>query len=133
MSHARRASQRGQETLQAILVVALVLLPMLVAILTFATLVHTSIATQAAAAAGARAAGVAGEFGAEEMGRVADELQANGIDAATCRIDASAQTVQLDQPIRVTVACPEHVGIPFLFERDVQLTSTVVARGEVNR
>jgi Flp pilus assembly protein TadG len=129
----RRTGQRGQETLQAILVVALVLLPMLVAILTFATLVHTSIATEAAAAAGARAAGVAGQFGAEEMDRVAEELQANGIDASACRVDASAQTVRLDQPIRVTVACPQHVGIPFLFERDVQLSSTVVARGEVNR
>ena len=125
--------QRGQETLQAILVVAFVLLPMLVAILTFGTLVHASIATQAAAAAGARAAGVAGGFGRDEAGRVADELHSNGIDAATCRVDASAASVQLDQPISVTVACPQHVGIPFLFERDVQLTATVVARGEVNR
>jgi len=127
------SSQRGQETLQAILVVALVLLPMLVAILTFGTLVHASIATQAAAAAGARAAGVAGGFGPAEANRVAAELQSNGIDAATCRVDASAQSVQLDQPISVTVACPQHVGIPFLFDRDVELTATVVARGEVNR
>jgi hypothetical protein len=130
---ARTSSQRGQETLQAILVVALVLLPMLVTILTFATLVHTSIATEAAAAAGARAAGVAGEFGSDEVSRIDDELRSNGVDAAACRIDATARTLQLDQPIRVTVACPEHVGIPFLFERDVQLTSSVVARGEVNR
>jgi hypothetical protein len=129
----RRQALRGQETLQAILVVALVLLPMLVAILTFATLVHTSIATEAAAAAGARAAGVAGEFGADEVSRIDDELRSNGIDARGCRIDATARILQLDQPIRVTVACPQHVGIPFLFERDVQLTSSVVARGEVNR
>ena len=125
--------EHGQETLQAILVVAFVLLPMLVAILTFGTLVHASIATQAAAAAGARAAGVAGGFGPDEAGRVDGELRSNGIDAATCRVDASAGTVQLDQPISVTVACPQHVGIPFLFERDVELTATVVARGEVNR
>jgi len=129
----RRVAERGQETLQAILVVALVLLPMLVAILTFGTLVHASIATQAAAAAGARAAGVAGGFGPAEAGRVAAELQSNGLDAGTCRVDASARAVQLDQPISVTVACPQHVGIPFLFERDVELTATVVARGEVNR
>lgn len=129
----RRLYQRGQETLQAILVVALVLLPMLVGILTFATLVHTSIATQAAAAAGARAAGVAGGFGPAEAGRVADALRSNGIDATGCRVDASATTANLDEPISVTVACPQHVGIPFLFERDVELTATVVARGEVNR
>ena len=126
-------AQRGQETLQAILVVALVLLPMLVAILTFATLVHTSIATQAAAAVGARAAGVAGGFGPDEAARVADELRSNGIDATGCRVGASAGSVELDQPISVTVACPEHVGIPFIFERDVELTATVVGRGEVNR
>jgi Flp pilus assembly protein TadG len=129
----RRAREGGQETLQAILVVALVLLPMLVGILTFGTLVHASIATQAAAAAGARAAGVAGGFGPDEVDRVAEELRSNGIDATSCRIQPSAAGVQLDQPISVTVACPQHVGIPFLFERDVDLTSTVVARGEVNR
>lgn len=129
----RTQTQRGQETLQAILVVALVLLPMLVAILTFGTLVHASIATQAAAAAGARAAGVAGGFGPDQVSRVAGALRSNGIDADACRVGASAGTVQLDQPISVTVACPQHVGIPFLFERDVELTATVVARGEVNR
>ena len=129
----RTRSQRGQETLQAILVVALVLVPMLVGILTFATLVHTSIATQAAAAAGARAAGVAGGFGPDQASRVVDELRSNGIDASACHVGASASTVALDKPISITVACPEHVGIPFLFEQNVELTSTVVSRGEVNR
>jgi hypothetical protein len=134
MSPAPRLSrQRGQETLQAVLVVALVLLPMLVAILTFATLVHTSIATQAAAAAGARAAGVAGEFGGDEMLRVAGELRSNGIDPATCSIAAGARVVGLDEPIPVTVSCPDEVGIPFFLQQRVVLTSTVVGRGEVNR
>jgi len=133
MPHVPRRTQRGQETLQAILVVSLVLLPMLVGILTFATLVHASIATQAAAAAGARAAGVAGEFGPEQFDRVIAELRSNGIDATGCTIASSAGTVRLDQPISITVQCPQHVGIPFLFERDVSLTSTVVGRGEVNR
>jgi Flp pilus assembly protein TadG len=132
---ARRARRRqhGQETLQAILVVALVLLPMLVGILTFSALVHMSIATQAAAAAGARAAGVAGEFGEEQLGAVVGELRANDIDPNACSIAGSSGTVRLDQPISVTVRCPQHVGIPFLFERDVQLSATVVGRGEVNR
>jgi hypothetical protein len=125
--------QRGQETLQAILVVSLVLLPMLIGILTFGTLVHASITTQAAAAAGARAAGVAGEFGPDQLDRVTTELRSNGIDAGACAIASSSGTVALDQPITITVACPQHVGIPFLFERDVQLSATVVGRGEVNR
>lgn len=130
---APRRAQKGQETLQAILVVSLVLLPMLVAILTFATLVHMSIATQSAAAAGARAAGVAGEFGPDQLDAVVAALRSNDIDATSCTIASSSGTVQLDQPISVTVQCPEHVGIPFLFERDVELSATVVGRGEVNR
>ncbi|HZS15141.1 MAG TPA: hypothetical protein VFC09_11125 [Candidatus Dormibacteraeota bacterium] len=129
----RLRAQRGQETLQAILVVSLVLLPMLVGILTFSTLVHTSIATQAAAAAGARAAGVAGEFGPDELGAVLTALRSNDIDPNACVISSSAGTVDLDQPISITVQCPEHVGIPFVFERDVQLSATAVGRGEVNR
>jgi Flp pilus assembly protein TadG len=129
----RRRDQRGQETLQAILVVSLVLLPMLVGILTFSTLVHASIATQAAAAAGARAAGVAGEFGPDQLDAVLAALRSNDIDPNACIIASSSGTVRLDQPISVTVRCPEHVGIPFLFERDVQLGATVVGRGEVNR
>jgi Flp pilus assembly protein TadG len=129
----RRRDQRGQETLQAILVVSLVLLPMLVGILTFSTLVHASIATQAAAAAGARAAGVAGEFGPDQLDAVLAALRSNDIDPNACIIASSSGTVRLDQPISVTVRCPEHVGIPFLFERDVQLSATVVGRGEVNR
>jgi Flp pilus assembly protein TadG len=128
-----RRTQSGQETLQAILVVSLVLLPMLVGILTFATLVHASIATQAAAAAGARAAGIAGEFGPDQLGRVTAELRSNGLDASACSIASSSGSVRLDQPISITVQCPQHVGIPFLFERDVSLTATVVGRGEVNR
>jgi len=129
----RRREQRGQETLQAILVVSLVLLPMLMGILTFSTLVHASIATQAAAAAGARAAGVAGEFGPDQLDAVIAALRSNDLDANSCIIASSSGTVRLDQPISITVRCPEHVGIPFLFERDVQLAATVVGRGEVNR
>jgi hypothetical protein len=130
---ASSAGQRGQETLQAILVVALVLLPMLVAIITFGTLVHASIATEAAASAGARAAGVAGEFGEAEITRIADELRSNGIDPATCRVQPPPRTVALDEPIPVTVACPQEVGIPFFLQGNVTLSSTVVGRGEVNR
>jgi hypothetical protein len=128
-----RGAQHGQETLQTILVVAFVLVPVLVAIITIAGLVHVYIAAQAAAASGARAAGAAGGFGSAQITRVDDELRGNGVDPAGCTVSASAGAVALDQPISVTVDCPQHVGIPFLFERDVTLSSTFVARGEVDR
>ena len=130
---ARRRAQDGQETLQTILVVAFVLVPVLVAIISIAGLVHVYIAAQAAAASGARSAGSAGGFGSDQMTRVEDELRGNGVDPTGCSVTASSAAVRLDQPISVTVDCPEHVGIPFLFERDVQLSSTFVARGEVDR
>jgi hypothetical protein len=128
-----RPDEQGQETLQTIIVVAFVLLPILISILTFGSLIHVYIGSQAAAAAGARAAGTGGGFGPDQLQRVDEELRANGIDPAGCTVTASAAVVLLDQPISVTVRCPQHVGIPFLFERDVDLTSTFVARGEVNR
>jgi hypothetical protein len=126
-------AQTGQETLQAILVVAFVLLPLLVAVITFGSIIHDDIAAQAAAAAGARSAGADGGFGAAEYARVADELTSNHIDPAQCDVTASSAVVDLGQPISVTVSCPEHVGIPFLLQQDIRLHSTFVARGEVNR
>lgn len=133
MQRAGRRGEDGQETLQTILVVAFVLMPVLVAIITIGGLVHVYIAAQGAAASGARSAGAAGGFGAAQMARVESELRGNGVDPTTCTVRASSATVGLDQPISVTVDCPKHVGIPFLFERDVQLSSTFVARGEVDR
>jgi hypothetical protein len=133
VSGRHRQGQRGQETLQAILVVALVLLPVLVSILTLGSLVRTDLGARAAAAAGARAAGTAGGFGPAELDRVERELRGDGLDPSGCAVSATAATVTLDQPIGVTVRCPQHVGIPFLLERDVEVGGTVVGRGEVNR
>jgi len=129
----KHSRQDGQETLQAIIVVAFVLLPILVSILTLGSFVHVYVGTQGAAAAGARAAGTAGEFGPAQRNRVDEELRANGIDPAACSVSASAAVVTLDQPISVTVTCAQHLGIPFLLTEDIPLRSTYVARGEVNR
>lgn len=132
---APRAGESGQETLQAILVVSGVLLPVLVAIISFGAAIHVYIGAQGAAAAGARAAGAHGQFGPPERQRVLAELRANGIDPARCTVDASATQVGLDQPISVTVRCPEDIGIPFVLGSPfhVELASTFVSRGEVNR
>ena len=129
----RRTSVRGQETLQTILVVAFVLLPVLIAIFTFGSIIHTYIGAQAAAARGARNAGAVGGFGPAEFATVTDELVANGIDPNQCSISATAAEVSLGQPIGVTVNCPQHVGIPFLVDDNVNLSSTFVGRGEVNQ
>lgn len=131
--HRRGSGEYGQETLQGILVVAFVLLPVLVSIITFGSLIHVYIGAQAAAAAGARAAGNAGGYGAAQQQRVDEELRSNGIDATQCSVTPSALTAALDDPIAVTVSCPQHVGIPFLFERDVAMESTFVARSQMNR
>jgi len=128
-----RPTQCGQETLQAILVVALVLLPVLVSMLSLATLVHADLGARAAAAAGARAAASAGGFGPAQLDRVERELRSGGLDPAACTVSATAATVSLDEPIGVTVRCPRHVGVPFLLERDVEVGTTAIGHGEVNR
>ena len=113
---------------------SLVLIPVLVGIITIASLVHVYIAAQAAAAAGARAAGTAGGFGPAERTRVEEELRGNGVDPSGCTVSPSAISVGLDQPISVTVSCPQQVGIPFLpIDPKVTLSSTFVARGEVDK
>lgn len=125
-------SERGQETLQAILIFAFVLLPVIVAIFTFGSLIHLYIGAQAAAASGARSAGSAGGFGPDQSAAIDDELRSNDIDPSGCSITVSSSSVGLGEPIAVTVSCPQHVGIPFLLDRDVTVSSTFVSRGEVN-
>jgi hypothetical protein len=110
-----------------------VLLPVLVGILTLASMVHTDIAARAAAAAGVRSAASAGGFGPAQLDRVRRELRDGGVDPSACTVSATAVTVGLDEPIAVSVRCPEHLGIPFLLERDLELGATAAGRGEVNR
>ena len=130
---ARRHGSAGQETLQTILVVAFVLMPVLVAIFTFGSLIHLSRGEQAAAARGARVAGVDGGFGQPEYNTVIDALNTNGVDAATCNVNGDRPRASLGEPITVTVSCPQKVSIPFLFQTQFAVTSTFVSRGEVNQ
>ena len=128
-----RRPERGQETLQAVLVVALVLLPVLAGILTLASTVHTDLAARAAAAAGVRSAASAGGFGPTQLERVRRELHDGGVDPSACSVSATPAVVGLDDPIAVSVRCPQHLGIPFLLERDLDLGATASGRGEVNQ
>jgi hypothetical protein len=127
-----RRGQRGQETLQAIFTVSFVLIPVLFSTLEIGNLLHLWIGQHAAAAAGARVAGEVGSDGFEVRDRIDQELRGAGVDPADCTVDVSPPRVGWHEPITITVRSRRHVGVPFLFERDVELVSSFTARGEVN-
>ena len=128
--HRRR--QRGQETLQAILVVAFMLLPVLFGILEMGNLIHIWIGQQSAAAMGARVAGERGEDDTVVRDRIATELSAAGLDPRAVRITITPTYVHWGQPISVQLVSRRHITIPFLFTRDLTLSSAYLGRGEIN-
>lgn len=128
----RHRSQRGQETLQAILVVAFMLLPVLFGIVELGSLIEVWIGQQSATAMGARVAGERGEDDAIVRDRIAAELRGAGLDPAKVQVRVTPAHVGWGQPITVRLVSQRQVSIPFLFSREVTLTSTYVGRGEVN-
>ncbi|HET9849095.1 MAG TPA: hypothetical protein VFR68_11130 [Candidatus Dormibacteraeota bacterium] len=128
----RKRGQRGQETLQAILVVAFMLLPVLFGIIELGSVVQVWIGQQYATAMGARMAGERGEDDAIVRDRITADLRAAGLDPAKIRVQVAPAFVEWGQPITVRLVSQRRVAIPFLFSRDVTLTSTYVGRGEVN-
>lgn len=128
----RRQKQHGQETLQAVLAVAFMLLPVLFGIVELGGLIHVWIGQQSAAAIGARVAGERGEDDAIVRQRIDGELRAAGLDPAHVQVDVRPAFVHWGQPITVLVVSRRHLAIPFLFSRDLSLTSSYVSRGEVN-
>ena len=132
MKRGRQQRQRGQETLQAVLAVAFILLPVLFGIVELGGLIHIWIGEQAAAAIGARVAGERGEDDAIVRDRIRTELVAAGLDPNHVQVSVTPTYVRWGQPITVQVASRRHLAIPFLFTRDVTLASRYVSRGEVN-
>ena len=132
MIRTRRQRQRGQETLQAVLAVAFILLPVLFGIVELGGLIHIWIGEQAAAAIGARVAGERGEDDPVVRDRIRIELVAAGLDPKRVQIDVSPAYVRWGQPITVQVTSHRQLAIPFLFSRDLTLASSYVGRGEVN-
>ncbi len=124
--------QRGQETLQAILAVSFVLLPVLFATLQLGTLLHLWIGLHAAAAAGARIAGERGEDDAAVRERIMADLTAAGVDVSQANVQITPGRVGWGEPITVTIKSRRRIAIPFLLTREVFLTSSFTARGEVN-
>ena len=72
--HLLHRSERGLATVEAVLVVPLVLVPILLAVVVFGRLEHVRLVVDAAAAAGARQAAVIGGDGASVRERIATEL-----------------------------------------------------------
>lgn len=132
MRGARRHRQRGQETLQAVLAVAFMLLPVLFGIVELGGLIHVWIGEQAAAAIGARVAGERGEDDGMVRDRIRIELLAAGLDPNHVQVNVMPAYVRWGQPITVQVISHRHLAIPFLFTRDLTLASSYVGRGEVN-
>jgi hypothetical protein len=127
-----RQGQRGQETLQAILAVAFMLLPVLFGIIELSGLIHIWIGQQSAAAIGARVAGERGEDDGVVRDRISAELRAAGLDPSHVQISVTPAYARWGQPITVRLVSRQHVAIPFLFSRDVTLASSYVGRAEVN-
>ncbi|MEO6795917.1 MAG: hypothetical protein ABI401_10595 [Candidatus Dormibacter sp.] len=132
MSQRRREGQRGQETLQAILAVSFMLLPVLLGIIELGGLIHLWMGQQSAAAIGARVAGERGEDDAVVRDRIRTELQAAGVSPANVAISVSPSVVRWGQPIKVSLVSHRRIAIPFLFSRNIDLQSSYVSRGEVN-
>jgi len=132
MRRQRRGRQRGQETLQAILAVSFMLLPVLLGILELGGLIHVWMGQQSAAAIGARVAGQRGEDDAVVRDRILIDLRAAGLDPAKVQVTISPSYVRWGQPITVQIVSHRRVAIPFLFSRNVDLRSSYVGRGEVN-
>jgi hypothetical protein len=124
-------SERGLATVEAVLVVPLVLVPILLAVVVFGRLEHTRLVVDAAAAAGARQAAVVGGDATSVRERIAAELTDGGIDAARALVLVEPAVAGWGEPIRVRVEILESAGIPFLGTWAVPLSGEFVTRSEV--
>lgn len=120
-------------TLEAILVVPLVLVPVLFAVIVFGQLSHVRLVLDAAAAAGARQAAVVGGDGPLVRSRIATELRDGGIDPNRARVVVEPAVAAWGQPIRVEVSIDEQAVIPFAGTWAVPLEAVFVTRSEVTR
>jgi hypothetical protein len=118
--------------LQAVLAVSFMVLPVLLGIVELGGLVHLWIGQESAATAGARTAGERGEDDTLVRTRIALSLSASGIDPAKVDVRIAPAQVHWGQPITVQLVSHRRIAIPFLFSRDVTLTTSAVARGEVD-
>lgn len=127
----RRAREAGVATVEAVLVMPLVVIPVLFAVLVFGRLAHTRIVLDAATAAGARQAAVSGADTSLVQERIDTELRDGGIDPSRVHITIDPQAASWGEPIRVRLEVSEQASIPFLGTWSVPLSSEFVTRSEV--
>lgn len=128
-----RRGERGLATVEAVLVVPLVLVPILFAVIVFGDLWHTRLVLDAAAAAGARQAAVVGGDGSIVRTRIATELTDGGLDADRVRVVVEPAVAAWGEPIRVQLSIEEEAAIPFAGSWAVPLEAEFVTRSEVTR
>jgi hypothetical protein len=128
-----RRGERGLATVEAILVVPLVLVPVLLAVVVFGRLEHTRLVLDAAAAAGARQAAVVGGDSSLVRTRILTELTDGGLDADRARIVVEPAIAAWGEPIRVQISIDEQAAIPFAGTWAVPLEAEFVTRSEVTR
>ena len=124
-------SERGLATVEAVLVVPLVLVPVLLAVVVFGRLEHTRLVVDAAAAAGARQAAVIGGDGLIVRQRIATELSDGGIDPTRAIVVIEPAVAGWGEPIRVRVEVADQAIIPFAGSWGVPLSGEFVTRSEV--
>lgn len=128
-----RRGERGLATVEAVLVVPLVLVPILFAVIVFGDLWHTRLVLDAAAAAGARQAAVVGGDGSIVRTRIATELTDGGLDADRIRVIVEPAVAAWGEPIRIQLSIDEEASIPFAGTWAVPLEAEFVTRSEVTR
>lgn len=129
----RRRGERGLATVEAVLVVPLVLVPVLLAVVVFGRLAHTRLVLDAAAAAGARQAAVVGGDSALVRTRISTELSDGGLDPDRVRVIVEPSVAAWGEPIRVRISIDEQAAIPFAGAWAVPLDAEFVTRSEVTR
>lgn len=129
----RRRGERGMATVEAVLVVPLVLVPVLFAVVTFGDLWHTRLVLDAAAAAGARQAAVVGGDSSLVRTRIATELSDGGLDPDRAVVTVEPAVAAWGEPIRVRISIQEQAAIPFAGSWAVPLDAEFVTRSEVTR
>ena len=120
-------------TVEAVLVVPLVLVPVLLAVVVFGRLQHTRLVLDAATAAGARQAAVVGGDSSLVRTRIITELSDGGLDPDRVRVVVEPAVAAWGEPISVQISIDEQAAIPFAGTWAVPLEAEFVARSEVTR
>jgi hypothetical protein len=128
-----RRGERGLATVEAVLVVPLVLVPVLLSVVVFGRLAHTRLVLDAAAAAGARQAAVVGGDSSVVRARIATELSDGGLDPGRARVVVAPVVAAWGEPISVRISIDEQAAIPFAGSWAVPLAAEFVTRSEVTR